>query len=73
MTGNVYPLITAIHAAKNRSALESASEYLEELFRWFDFVQAFRTGASANSSGLLCFRLPSFLHEYWERTSTAPG
>lgn len=70
MTSNVYPPITAIHAAKNRSrsAPESASEYLEELFTWFDFVYASRTGASANSSGLLCLRLPSFLHEYWERT-----
>lgn len=70
MTGNVYRLITEKHDAKNRprSAPNNDGAYLEE-FSVVRLRLRLPHRSFANSSGLLCFRLPSFLHEYWERTA----
>ncbi len=72
MTGNVHRLIAEKHDAKNRprSAPNNAGAYLEEFFSCSISSTSLRLPhqSFANSSGLLRLRLPSFLHEYWERT-----
>ena len=75
MTGNVYRLITERHDAKNRSrsAPNKAGEYLEELFRLFDFVYAFRTGASLTRPAFCASACRAYFTNTGSALSTAPG